>query len=270
MEKVRAALVIQNCRVGGFEQNLELTLELSARAADQGAQIAVFPEMNLTGYVAGGLTREGARVLDPEWTLKLSRAAERHNITVLAGLAEDGGNQGLRASHLVFTPDGGVDLYRKIHLAPQEAAVYSAGNRPRTFDGYGYRFGIQLCYDAHFPELSTAMAMDGVDIIFMPHASPRGTPEEKFNSWMRHMTARAFDNGVYVAAVNQCGDNSGGLHFPGVAMVIGPDGLVKSKCTDGCSAVHIAELDLGLLKRVRSHRMRYFLPNRRRDLFPLT
>ena len=81
------------------------------------------------------------------------------------------------------------------------------------------------------------------------------------------MTARAFDNGLYIAAVNQCGDNGGGLSFPGVALVIGPDGLLKSKQVQGCDAIHLADIDLDLLEAVRSHRMRYFLPNRRTDLF---
>ncbi len=70
--------------------------------------------------------------------------------------------------------------------------------------------GIQLCYDAHFPELSTRMAVNGADIIFMPHASPRGTPSQKLTSWLRHLTARAFDNGVFIVACNQNGDNQKG------------------------------------------------------------
>ena len=51
------------------------------------------------------------------------------------------------------------------------------------FDVHGITLGIQLCYDAHFPELSTRMALDGADVIFMPHASPRGTPSKKLDSW---------------------------------------------------------------------------------------
>jgi N-carbamoylputrescine amidase len=111
------------------------------------------------------------------------------------------------------------------------------------------------------------MALDKADVIFMPHASPRGTPEEKLDSWMRHMTARAFDNGVYIAAVNQCGNNGGGLFFPGLSLVIGPDGLLKSKRMEGDDTIHLTDIDLEFLNAVRSHRMRYFLPNRRTDLF---
>jgi N-carbamoylputrescine amidase len=111
------------------------------------------------------------------------------------------------------------------------------------------------------------MAVQGADIIFIPHASPRGSSQEKYQSWMRHLTARAFDNGIVIAAVNQTGDNTRGLIFPGLALVIGPDGNIISKFIDPNERLHIVDIDLDLLDRVRSHRMRYFLPNRRTDLF---
>jgi predicted amidohydrolase len=49
-------------------------------------------------------------------------------------------------------------------------------------------------------------------------------PAEKFESWMRHLPARAFDNGVFVGACNPVGENGAGLSFPGVALLLGPDG----------------------------------------------
>ena len=94
--------------------------------------------------------------------------------------------RGIRATHLVFTPKGGMDLYRKIHLAPQENGDCEAGNRIRVFEAAGIRFGIQLCYDAHFPELSTAMALEEADVIFIPPCLSQGNPPgRKFDSWMR-------------------------------------------------------------------------------------
>ena len=48
---------------------------------------------------------------------------------------------------------------------------------------------------------------------------------------MRHLPARAFDNGVFIVACNQTGTNGGGLSFPGVAMVIGPNGRVLAETT---------------------------------------
>ena len=171
------------------------------------------------------------------------------------------------ASHLVVTPRGIAGIYRKIHIAPPEGNVFTAGNTVPVFEIKGVKLGIQLCYDVHFPELSTRMAIDGADVIFMPHASPRGTPQQKFSSWMRHLSARAFDNGLYVIACNQTGNNQSGLDFPGLAVIMDPAGRVIKKDIDGKENMVVTDLNAGELEKVRGHRMRYFLPNRRPDLY---
>lgn len=267
MKKIRIGLAIQKSIAGEFEENLRRSLDTIAKAGGEQADFLVFPEMNLTGYLAGIGIQSIARPLDRSWIDSLSQASNRHNITILAGLAELGGNDCIYATQLVVSPHAPLACYRKIHLAPYEAPYFSPGNKIQAFTAQGIRFGIQLCYDAHFPELSTAMALKGADIIFIPHASPRGSSQEKHKSWMRHLTARGFDNGVFIAAVNQTGDNQGGLEFPGLALVIGPDGYPVSECVEPAETIHWVDMDMSAIARVRDHKMRYFLPNRRADLF---
>ncbi|WDP88691.1 MAG: amidohydrolase [Desulfobacter sp.] len=262
MTTLRVALVIQQCKAGDFDNNLAETLDSVHLAGEHGADVVVFPEMNLTGYSAGDTSM--ARPLSPGWIDRLHQAAESAQTAVLAGIAEHIGNGWTHAAHLVIRPDYPLAVYRKIHLSPFEQKNYKPGNTVRVFEFKDIKFGVQLCYDAHFPELSTAMALKGADIIFFPHASPRGSSEDKFISWMRHLPARAFDNGIFVAAVNQTGENGAGLSFPGLALTIGPDGYLVSK--EITAGLHMVEMDMGAVDRVRSHKMRYFLPNRRPDL----
>jgi len=113
------------------------------------------------------------------------------------------------------------------------------------------------------------MALKQADIIFIPHASPRGSSQEKYDSWIRHLRARAFDNGLYIAACNQTGDNTKGLFFPGISILIGPDGNILYKSIDETPGIHIIKIEKAVLDEVRSHKMRYFLPNRRSDLFKI-
>jgi N-carbamoylputrescine amidase len=193
--------------------------------------------------------------------------AEESQITILAGMAEQDTQDRVFASHLVVTPQGVAGIYRKIHIAPPEGNIFTAGNAVPLFEINGVKFGIQLCYDVHFPQLSTRMAIEGADVIFMPHASPRGTPQEKFTSWMRHLPARAFDNGLYVVACNQTGNNQSSLDFPGLAVILDPAGRIVGKDIDGKENIIIADLKAEKLASVRDHRMRYFLPNRRTDLY---
>ena len=267
MKSLRLALVVQRCIPGVFEKNLSASLRAVALAAEQKAQMVVFPEMNLSGYMAGPKILSIAQPVSEQLIQTLSAAADKFDISILVGMAELAKENQIFATHLVFSPHSPMEHYRKIHMAPNERDYFSPGNKIKLFTKKNLHFGIQLCYDAHFPELSTAMAVQGADIIFIPHASPRGTSKEKYQSWMRHLTARAFDNGVFIAAVNQTGDNTRGLIFPGLALLIGPDGNIISKFIDPNEKIHIIDIDLGALDRVRSHRMRYFLPNRRSDLF---
>jgi len=267
MKPVKVALVVQNCIAGKFEKNFEVSCQFISAAAQKGAKIIVFPEMNLTGYVAGKDIISISKSLGKEMTDPFSNLAKDLNIAILVGLAEKTHKKNIYASHLVFYPDGSFDVYRKIHTSPFEKKYFTAGNNITIFKSQGLKFGVQLCYDAHFPELSLAMALKKTDIIFIPHASPRGNSQKKYNSWMRHLRSRAFDNGLYIAACNQTGNNSKGLSFPGICLLIGPDGNVIYKSINNTEGLHIIDIDKTVLEQVRSHKMRYFLPNRRSDLF---
>lgn len=267
MKTLSAALVVQKCIAGDFKNNIASSLDFISRAAQKGAQIIVFPEMNLTGYVAGSDIISICRPVDDDLITVFSKQAKDLNITILVGLAEITPEKNIYASHLVFNPEGSFKHYKKIHTAPFEKKYFTAGQRIDVFNSHGFNFGIQLCYDAHFPELSLAMAIKKADIIFIPHASPRGSSREKYDSWTRHLRARAFDNGIYIAACNQTGDNLKGLCFPGISLFIGPDGNVIYRSIDDVEGLHLVTIEAAALNRIRSHKMRYFLPNRRSDLF---
>lgn len=273
MKPLTLALAVQNSAAGEFEKNFRSTLDLISRAAADRTDIIVFPEMNLTGYTSGEQLWNIACPMDHTLAETFSRLARDLGIIILTGLAEKvvqaGKPDQIFAAHFVFQPGKPVDCYRKIHTAPNEKPYLASGNQVRVFQAASFRFGIQLCYDAHFPELSIAMAERRADLIFLPHASPRGSSREKYKSWMRHLCARAFDNGIFIAAVNPTGPNGAGLNFPGLALVLGPDGTVVSRSLKQGEHLHLVELNPELLHRVRSHRMRYFLPNRRKDLFPI-
>jgi N-carbamoylputrescine amidase len=267
MQTVRIAAVIFNSPRERVIENLDRMEALVAAAKKEGAAIVCFPEMNITGYGVDSVIRAQAESLPGRIGEHLCRLARRHQMVILAGAAENGEKGDIFASHVIAGPEGWHGVYRKLHIAPPEKSTFAAGESIPVFNAAGIRFGIQLCYDAHFPELSTHMALSGADVIFMPHASPRGTPAEKLNSWLRHLPARAFDNGVFVVACNQTGANGAGLTFPGAALAIGPDGRVIATDATGQEGLLLATLNAELLTAVRTHPMRYFLPHSRPDIY---
>ena len=267
MHDIRIATVTLPASIGHLQTNIERMDRWIAAAKSQGAEIVCFPELNLSGYAPADKKNGAAMPVPCPTTDLLLEKARKNDLVILAGLVEKTAAQKIYAAHLAFCPDGRLEIYRKIHIAPPEKRVFSAGDRITVFEAKGLNIGIQLCYDAHFPELSTQMALRGADVIFMPHASPRGTPQEKYNSWCRHLTARAFDNGVFIVACNQNGTNERGMSFPGLAVVIDPAGEIVAKRLDGLEGLLVTELKAEALDRVRGHRMRYFLPNRRPDVY---
>lgn len=269
MDDIRIAAVVFNSRVGEITRNLEASIKWIKHAHAHGVKLICFPELHLTGYVTDERLDKFAQRLNSPAVDVLLDLAVRLEITILAGMAEKSDGGQVYASHLVLGTDGRVASYRKIHIAPPETSVLTSGNRIEVFEAAGLTLGIQLCYDAHFPELAAQMAMRGAEAIFIPHASPRGTPEDKYQSWNRHLPARAFDNGLFIVACNQSGVSGGGLDFPGLAVAYGPDGKLIGSDLTGKEGLLITTLLSADLAHVRDHRMRYFLPQRRPQLYDL-
>jgi predicted amidohydrolase len=266
-QDIRIAAVICHAPYGQVRQNIARMHFWVQKAGQQGASVICFPELNITGYATAPDTETSSVAIPGPATDAISHMARTHDILILAGALE-AAPESRFAAHIAAFPDGGLGVYRKVHTAPVERGLFSPGDSAPVFHYQGLQFGIQLCYDAHFPELTTRMALDGADLIFIPHASPRGDPEAKLASWMRHLPARAFDNSLFIVACNQTGANGCGLHFPGAAVAIGPDGNVLNQAT-GDEQLMVTDLKAADIHRVRNHRMRYFLPHRRPDAYRL-
>ncbi len=266
MRDIRIAAAIFHSPLDEIEKSLD-RMDLRVKSArQQGVRLLCFPEMNITGYSTRDNARLTARPFSREITERISRMAAEGEMVILAGMMEKNADGRLFVSHGVFAPSGISGIYRKLHISPPEKSLFSPGEEIPLFGIKGLTFGIQLCYDAHFPELSTHMALNGADIIFIPHASPRGTPQKKYRSWLRHLKARAYDNSIFIVAVNQVGDNGNGLIFPGIALVISPSGEVMDQKLCEKEDMLVVDLKEDLLTRVRSSSMHFFLPNRRQDI----
>lgn len=263
---VTVGAVVMRSVVGDTEANLASITALVNQAAQKNVDILCFPELCLTGYSTSPRIQDEALTMDSPAVASLVDLARRTGICILAGFAERE-RDAVYATHLAFSGDGILGAYRKLHLGPPEHSIFTPGDNVTVFQSHGATFGVQLCYDAHFPELSTLYAVKGADILFMPHASPNGSPDKKLESWLRHLTARAYDNGAFVLACNQRGNNGRGLHFPGLAVILSPDGRVMARNTDDVDSLTTATLHKAELESVRRHRMRYFLPNRRPELY---
>jgi N-carbamoylputrescine amidase len=267
MHDLLVAAVCMRSDPGEVDKNLDRMESFVREAASKSAHAVLFPELSISGYSL----KQVRKLYDREQSRKIQdqivRAAQGAKITVMAGMVEmlDVGPPYI--THVIAGPKGLIGLYRKTHLSPPEKEKYREGDSLDIFREKDLAFGLQLCYESHFPEISTVLSLKGAEIIFMPHASPRGTPQEKMKSWLRHLPARAFDNGVFVVACNQVGRTKEGLSFPGVVIALDPQGrVIESHAGDEEKMVFV-ELKAETLKGTRAHRMKYFLPHRKNELY---
>ena len=254
---------------GAVESNLERMEYFANQALSRGAEIVCFPELSVTGYMLRGAESIYHGRQCHEAIGRVVEIAKAKEIVLLAGLIEVAKSRGPYIAQVVAGPKGLMGIYRKTHLSPMEQGIFLPGEELPVFEHDGVVFGVQLCWEAHFPEISTIMALKGAEIIFMPHASPRTGPQEKLDSWLRHMTSRAFDNGVYIAACNQAEKTSEGYTFPGVAVIIDPAGWIIAQRAEEGEGITVATLRSDQLKEIRQNRMKYFLPHRRPELYRL-
>jgi len=267
MKDFRVAAVCMNSEPGEVVKNLARTEKYVLEASGKDVDIICFPELSTTGYV---LKNPGQVYTDmgPDQVIEqLAGMAREQNLIIIAGLIELSDGTKPYISQVVAGPEGILGIYRKTHLSPHEKDCYEAGQKIETFTYGDVIFGVQLCYESHFPEISTIMALKGADILLIPHASPRGTPEEKTESWLRHLTGRAFDNALYVVACNQVGRTRGGRSFPGVAMALNPNGRMITSYGGNQENMMLVNLSMDEIQETRNHRMKYFLPNRRPELY---
>lgn len=267
MRDITIAAVCMHSRPGKIRENTEKTEGFIREASRAGAEIVCFPELSLTGYVLDSPEKICPPERSEEIIQSVARMARDHGIGILAGTIEWQEGRVPYITQVLAGPEGVVERYRKTHLSPQEKKVYRSGETLEVFSIQGASIGLVLCYEAHFPEISTLLALKGAEILFMPHASPRGQPQEKAESWLRHLTARAFDNAVFVLACNQVGKYEEGMSFPGVALALAPSGRIMGRYEGEEESLMVVEFSEKDLREVRGHRMRYFLPNRRPELY---
>ena len=267
MRDVTIACICMHSEVGEVERNLTRINRFIDRAVSEGAEIVCFPELSVSGY----LLRAPDTIYDESYSQEIisrvQEMAKQKGVVLLAGLVEIKQPGKPYIAQVVAGPKGPLGIYRKTHLSPMEQGVFQPGHEIPVFEYEGVVFGVQLCWEAHFPEISTIMALKGAEVLFMPHASPRTGPQEKLESWLRHMKSRAFDNAVYVAACNQVGKTREGYVFPGVAVIIDPAGRVIAQRGQKRESIVLATLEAAKTEEIKKSNIKYFLPNRRPELY---
>ena len=267
MQTLTFAAVNFEANFGHITENLNRMETWVRKLAAQGAQVIGFPEMSVCGYDRSEAILPHLQRFPGPITDRLVAMAAEYQVSILAGLAtrDQQGNRHL--SQVAASTEGISALYHKIHLGPTERTLFTAGRDIALASYRGWQIGLQLCYDTHFPELSTLLALRGADVLFCGFASPRESPEAKCDRLERYLAARAYDNSCYLISCNLMGRGGSGQVFPGGALAFSPKGDLIAKACGSEQNYLLVDLDPTPLERIRSSKMGCFLPNRQPTLY---
>lgn len=249
---------------------VETCLRLIDRAAAQGAQLVVLPEVwTGLGYSDPDRYRTISEPVPGPTTDLLAAKAREHGLHIVGSLYADAPGGGHHNLAPLIGPKGDIlGSYVKTHLfdAPdrtdirggiRESDKVRAGEDLPVFETDLGPLGVTVCSDLRFPEVYRVLTLRGARIVVCASAflSPR------LDHWEFFIRARAAENQIFVVASGQVGTEPvSGIGFVGRSMIADPWGTIVATAPD-TEGVVTSHLDLGLIETMRN---RYPLLDQRR------
>jgi N-carbamoylputrescine amidase len=286
LKRVRVAAAATDSQPGALEQNLEKIDAWTQRAAAGGAQLVLFPELSLSGFIPNHPTgnhetwlrqalaeaRRLAIALDSRPIETLRAIAARHGVLISVGTLEDAGNV-LYNTQLLVGPEGLLGTWRKMHVPMFEMPFYNGGSMPRVVETRLGRIGANICFDALIPESTRLLAVQNVEIVLFPFAADPPPPTAAgWAQWAAPaIRARAVENGVFGVACNYVGhvECAGAQQdFPGGGLIVSARGesLAEWNTETGQCGLIVADLSAVDLQRARAE-PEYLYRFRRPELY---
>ncbi len=249
------------------QDNIAAVSALVEQAAGKGAQVILPPELFSGPYFC--------REEKDEFFALARPLAEHPSVVAMQALAK---GLGVAIPTSFFERDGhhyyntlamiGVDgevigSYRKSHIPDgpgyEEKFYFRPGNDGfKTWDVFGARIGIGICWDQWYPETARCLALKGAEVLFFPTAigsEPKDAEMDTSRMWRRAMIGHAVSNCMPVVAANRIGHEGGaadGTTFYGHSFICDEWGDMVDEFGASESGVLVAELDLAAARRHRA------------------
>ena len=229
---MRLAVCQLRCDAGDDEGRGAALDEFVRRAAAQGAELVVLPEMAACGYLldADHLDRhaepgDGSGRALTRWR----ELARELGVSIIGGFAERTGS-GIANAAVVIDRTGTIlGTYRKLHLFGAEHRLFVPGDHGLpVFELGGVQVGVLICYDLRFPESARVLALQGADVVAVPTAWVGGFDKTAVASsgsigQVDGVLVQANLDQIYLACADQVG-TEGRIEFLGRSIVVDPYG----------------------------------------------
>jgi NAD+ synthase len=239
-DKLTIALAQMNQRVGDLEGNAAAILTIRDRAP--GAELVLYPELQVTGYPPEDL------VLKPEFvrrtgevTQRIVEATKAPGPAILFGTIV--ASEGSTYNAMVLANQGRVlatTLKRELpnYGTFDEKRVFSAGPMPEPILFNGVKIGIPICEDIWLEPVCARLAELGAEILLVPNGSPYELDKDDIRQAM--VRSRCRTTGLPLAYVNRVGGQDE-VVFDGSSFVMHPDGEVVVQMPDWQESLLLTE-----------------------------
>jgi predicted amidohydrolase len=262
-DKVKLALCQISSKRESKEENFKKIEKLTLKAQQEGADMAVFPELSLTGYVLHDQVYELAETIPGPTTKKAETLAKKTGLYVIFGMPElsEKTKATIFNTAVLVGPEGLIGKYRKMYLPThsifEEKRYFRPGYQPAVYQTDLGKIGLSICYDVFFPEVFRLQRLEGAQLMVCISASPAVR-----RGYFEILTAaRALENTAFLAYVNLAGVEDG-LQFWGGSRLVSPTGDIAAKAKYDVEDFLVCELEYGDMRPAET-----FIPTLR-DLRP--
>ena len=246
---VKVAIAQINSTVGDIAGNRAKIAEFARRAAQQGADIVLTPELSLVGYPPEDLllrqsfydkTAAGLLALTAE-------LADLKDVYVVVGhpILQDGVPTTLRFNAASVIVNGKLlGTYRKFEL-PNDAVFdekryFSSSDVPFVFDVKGVRFGLNICEDTWYAHAPSRAREAGAQVLLIPNGSPYHMNKQHVR--VERMRANVTAHGMSLMYANLIGGQDE-LIFDGNSFVLDQQGEIVAQLKHAQEDLQIVEFD---------------------------
>lgn len=249
MKPLRIALA--QCRqTDCFETNAKTIFRFLEEAGQAGVQIVCFPETQTVGYRVDIATPdapvEPGRLEDLHG--KVARRCGQLGLACILGTetpVESDPNRGKPYnSALVVAPNGSIlGVHHKTRLTPLDAVAYSPGKTFETFDLFGVKVGVVICFEGfRFAETTKECVRQGAQLVFHPQNNTTRPNDWKVPVHHAMIVTRAAENTIWFASCNMCHEQ----HQNCRSMVVAPDGQIHAQAELRQEQLVVADVDIDL------------------------
>lgn len=226
---LRISLVQMNAIVGDMEGNAERVRAGLREAREIGADIAVFPELCLTGYPPEDLLFRPSFLKAAETGVR-RLARETDGIAAIVGFPEDAA-EGLFNAAAILADRRVVSTYRKVHLPNygvfDEKRYFVPGKSAPVHSIRGIPFGVLVCEDIWIADgPGREMARRGARVLLVLNSSPYHAGKVREREKMLVARAKAYK--AWIVYVNLVGGQDE-MVFDGQSLVVSPGGRTVAR-----------------------------------------